>query len=751
MKHLESISLSEYFEKGNYSRYDAGSPTLNKIFANQKHIDIDLGNTITEVKNGFPAKVFHSSGGYSSDNLSLDLLKEFSEEDYLTISLPDFPAEELDLEESEIILYDKGEHSASVFMSESEIPLVQGNCQFRIKLEKFNSINLSSVGKVEWKFIHSGVGGTITIYIMGIRIINKDYQLPNIDVNTANDVLQMAYPLDGITQSNGFQYEGQTYQQPVLYFASNPIGVADPKPIDASMQILFNTGNLEGENIFSYYMRSESKAYITQTDLQGVPQYELDNKPQPQFGISKYTERIQEELDQYNQEGLDGQKMISLDRKFDPVYNRYIIFEFKWGDSTSLSIRNSVINDVGYSFNNIELESNKNYILSIQLEEGNVRATIDKYIASEYNYSENIFDSTLIVDEFQFPRYGGRVGWFASFSDPTTYVKSIVPSSLNFAEYKSRPMISDTPVEGAELFANTIENSDSFESLLYPSEESIQRDSSRTLSGESYKIEKQSVISNDFELSDANHTFIEFDIYYTNPYPSHLDIYLKCNNYISFEISPYLNRSEEWQHIKIDLSSTNIPILGIYNIEIKNSTESIYWIDNFHIWSRNIIWEGRSVTNEVWESYSPWTPFNNITNKTNNGILFPIKGKELQIRAKALSQNAWIAQGLKVIPKYAQLGRIVWPEESLNPLEETSTFITHEVGGQPTEIEFVGTLNSEFGENGIYEWNFGDGVIAFGKKTIHTYENSGTSYTVTLSVIDSSGRRASETRTIDIG
>src|ERR1039458_1926132 len=166
---------------------------------------------------------------------------------------------------------------------------------------------------------------------------------------------------------------------------------------------------------------------------------------------------------------------------------------FFFSNKTKLIMANSRL--PGYIFPKIPvMNNNSEYLMVCSLEDSRARVRIFSLNKDTSVVQEPFFDSTLIEDDGVFRRRQGRVGWKAVLADNDAYVHSIRPRSVVFAEYKSTPLTSFTPVDGAQLFANFTGNEElwnqGFE--ITPEDSTgvvLTRDKSRALSGESFRVD----------------------------------------------------------------------------------------------------------------------------------------------------------------------------------------------------------------------------------------------------------------------
>jgi hypothetical protein len=84
-----------------------------------------------------------------------------------------------------------------------------------------------------------------------------------------------------------------------------------------------------------------------------------------------------------------------------------------------------------------------------------------------------------------------------------------------------------------------------------------------------------------------------------------------------------------------------------------------WWVDNLYVRRQTVAWAGRAVANDPWGRDNAWMEFKHHINSESDGIMFPHRGKWLQIRGQALTDDAEIRK-VFMRPKYSELGRLVW-------------------------------------------------------------------------------------------
>lgn len=816
-----NVPLTEEFTGREWRYYDSFETETKKQLAFQRHVDlrtfIPTSNEawtkgtfgyLPEVAR-YPAIAINAEGTTESEsatpNHPIDLLTGFSDTDHFTFALPKFPLEDINLAQSKIeITSDPQGHcsntnlTAIVSLAESLKAIIEGDSQFIIERSVLQQkeINLGSITGVRFKIV-CNAGKSGTVYVMGIKLIlapiegKPGWVVSTVDFDNWNGILRKPTPLNGDTTS------GPILDQGILWKSDLLPGYNDPRPVNAEFGIVINPGSQTQQNEVVLYMRQEPLIFQTQLDLIGVTQSQLDGKPQPDLGTEEFVSRTVGEFDQQSMSRFDHlEQMKDLERLSvpNPVEQSWVTFTLKWGEGkTKLIMNNSVL--PGYIFPKVPtLANNIEYLMVCSLEDSGARVRIFLLNKDKSINQEPLFDSTLIEDDGVFRRCQGRIGWKAVLADNDAYIHSIRPRSVVFAEYKSTPLTSFTPVDGAQLFANFTGNEELWNQGFHitPAKSKgvvLTRDKTRALSGESFRVdtngtEKNVGVSTDLiEFIDFNQAEIRFALWFAGEprtietiiqepvfpslklyppfFPSQGNTQEIFGNLIAQLVSeegtiiplsmPQLE-TNQWQEVVLRIPTDKIIHTGKYYVQILQPTliASSWWIDNISIFERSVQWSARSVVSDPWNSnYAPWTDFREIINVNRKGILLSPRGKNLQLRARALRQNATI-KSPKIIPRYASLGRLVWPEERLTgKIGPTATFTIKAQSAKT--FKFTDESTAESGAIILREWNFGDGAFLAGNDLIteHTYAQEGTYY-VTLVTIDRHGLRNEATHPVAV-
>lgn len=765
-----NVPITELFASQSYIGYDMYDATLRTQYALQTHADIRTfvaseGWTMGVVgpqsdRNNWPGLSLTLASGTTTTCSSvliskpLDLLTNFADTDVISIALPAFPLTSINTALSNVKLTSDpagsfASNTVSVALNASTTPLVTGNCEFVVPRSLFNggACNLARVTGVSFSITTTS---GCTFRAMAIRLLNQGWQRAPVDFDNLNGRLRQTIA------RNGDNTTAAPLAQPQLWRAAVPGGSNDPRPIDVELAVTFNTGSMIANNSFNIFLRESTGQFLNQLNLDGDSQTYLDGLGhQPDLGLSLYGQRPVGDLNKYTMDQLAGMTVQDLQRTSNPTNASWILFQVRWGTVSDVTVTNSVA--TGYPFALPALIANTNYMAICYLVEHDARLRIYQLNANG-SVGALVFDTTTLVDDDTFKRRPGRVGWSAALGDGDAYLSSIRTRALCFGEYQSAPLNSFTPVVGAELYAAFTPDAQLFTTLgAYPSNSPstviVTRDSFRSTSGLSFKTQiygsaSQGVQSNLVEITDLNETQIEFDLYYPsgiiNPgltaallSPDGYTIPLKLPN----------AQYDTWQHVTIYPPASDKVRTGFYSLLITQTSSSpaIWWVDKVSIIQRAMKWSARSSPQDPWVGgIGGWTDFRANLNKSNAGVLFAQRGKQFQVRARALRQDAAIYGAPKFVPKYAELGRFVWPETAINVAPPIANFTLPSTRADHT-YTFADNSTPGTGIIVLRQWDFGDGNSAIGQNVMYTYPTPGT-YTVTLTAIDQNGQRNSLSR-----
>lgn len=170
----------------------------------------------------------------------------FDNADYISVSMPDFPASSLNLNECYITLtsnedadFDLGPADQIAF-SQSTTTLTDDDCELRIPLALLTNVDKSAITGVRFQI---NAVTACTFRATAIRCIAADWKYAPIDMDTLyNEALRPVSP-------DGSLYSPRTFpsastEWPVIYRSDEPTSSKDPMPIDISIGAAIATGAL---------------------------------------------------------------------------------------------------------------------------------------------------------------------------------------------------------------------------------------------------------------------------------------------------------------------------------------------------------------------------------------------------------------------------------------------------------------------------------------------------------------------------
>lgn len=810
---MANIDLTEEFldPLGQYLDYDAYEPDQRAVLHNQKHTDLRVfehldtavGSPIsdldadtmsllsTEEMMDLQSTIISTEGeswtistvGIDSSRQNLRTLRvalasgvqqlvysaipdspvdisSYASDDYITIALPAYPSSSLNPAQNFLYLVDSDGNTSLTAFSTSTLAPLTGNTELRIPIAALDpDLDLANIITVGFQLIATS---NVTVTVMALRAVSKLWEAGAMDYDTRYHSFRRNAPRNGDLTSV------PEFDQPIYWRGSNPPEDDDPRPIDGEVGISFNTGSLGQSNTVAVYFRELTEDFLTQGDLDGSLQSSFDGNPQPDIGAARFNTTDQDALDIYDQSSLDLKKMIDLERVPDLFSSSFISFTLNWTPTGggigifATGLAETVNNGSTFSLDG-PLVANQEYLLVAKLEDHTANAKLYK-VDSAGNVGDLVYDTLAYTDDNAFKRRKGRYGWYANLRDGDAHVDGIRARGFVYAEYRSSPFLSNTPVIGAELFAGGSPNTEHFTDFVpgpynSPLYSTLDRDAARSTSGNSWRLTNlgaqpaQSIFSNLFTISDFHNSEIQFDLFYprsaldaSNDLQAALvdEFNLRATALLLPQIVP-----DQWQRIRILLSTGDVLLTGRYRLllTVPHAQVMTFWVDSPTIFSRSVIWEGRSVVDDPWLSNDArWTPYGSIINQSAGGVLFPRRGTELQIRARALDQNSSISR-IQVKPKYAELGNLKPSAVTVPSIAPTGTFTTASLGVR--KLSFTSTSTDSDGTIANIEWNFGDGASGIGSYIEHTYDEVG-SYTATIIVTDNNGNRTFGTSVVAV-
>lgn len=798
---MSEVVLNEEFDSaiGAWINYDAYDPTLRATLRAQKHVDIrdfdsadssaplsvlDLSkflmsdlqgdqvqtlddplhvivpgehwtvgtNTSLATHNYWRVlQVALSAGTITTSSViaPIDISTGFAADDFISLAMPSFPLASVTQASSfiDFTSHPTGNFAtgptASVALNATTIPLVAGNSEFRVLRSAFNQngINLAAITGVRLRIVATGVA---TLNLASLRLLSKKWKFGPIDLNTRRGALHrtVAPSADPVAALQ--------YSQPIVWKATDVAGEQDPRPIDFNIAVGFNTGSRMGSNQISIYGRELTEDFMQQLDLNGLQMAQMSGRDQPDIGAAMFNPRYQSDLDPFKQDQLAGLHQFDLERTADYLAASWIEFVLVWtATDTQLSVVNTEGN--GYNFTlSSALAANTDYALVFELESTSARAAIYPLGArGQIIFNAPVFDSTQIDDDFSYKRRKGRFGWYSSLTDGDASINSIRFRSASYAEYRSLPYESLTPVVGAELSAEFSPVIDLFEDFFPTDATSIvvERDGQVSTTGSSWRVTDygpwsyQGIQSNPFQITDFDQTEILLDVFYpsSTELAASIDFYLQSETGYLIPMPRPRIYPDQWQTIRLRTPSSYLAQTGVYRlVVIQNRPANLnWWVDNVSIFERTVSWHGRSFVEDPWAATEDdWTPFQNSFNRDFGGILFQGRERKLQVKGVGHKQGSQISK-VQFKPKYAELGRFVWPENKLvGRIPPVAAYSVSNIGRVYTFNGF--TSSDPDGMIVNWYWTVSDGSVHVGPVIQHTFGAAGT-YSVTLLVTDHNG------------
>jgi hypothetical protein len=650
----------------------------------------------------------------------------------------------------------------SLAFSASAVALTTGDMEARWPISSLTHVDLGAITGVRFRIT---VTANQTFRALAIRALGSTWAWSQIDANTLYDEGRLPVTRNGsatlpATALNPF---------PVVYRSNGPSAQGDPSdpmPIDMSVSCLFTPGRLAGTNKIALRFRELPLDEQIQLDLDGKTQGFLDTiLGQPDLGAAAFRQRVMGDLDPLVQSQIDTDNQFFIERLPDYVQDSYIEAKLEWSSTTGILTLMDA-NGSGYTFSNITLAAlssyhNPTYALRVDLEDNSIRAQIFALDAVD-NIVSVVYDTTKITDSQVFKRRKGRFGWWAQFADGDAAILRITPRKVNYGSVVTHQFASSTPVEGSRLVVGATPERELITGVgAAPwGAPLVTSDPTKTNSGQAYRLRTstaaplQGFQSNLFRVEDIDNITVTFDLFFpkaglTAQQRTGIEAFLYGADGSITPLALIGVKPDRWQRHRLSIPERILG--GLYRFVILQTTgvsDLTWWIDRLSVKSRILTWEGRSEKPDPWHmAGDEWVPYLSTLNKSQSGILYDHRGKGLQVKATAHQQDAQI-NSLKIVPRYAELGRFRWDDEGAiiagNP---TTPTITPTISGR--KVTFVGATTTSHKSIIAYYWSFGDDRNDYGPTVAHTYALAGT-YTVTLVVIDDQYRQSTATTTVTI-
>lgn len=709
-----------------------------------------------------------SIGSVSFEKIvTIDISDFTGSEDYIGLSLPEFPSAKLELGKTFIDFTSnpKGDFGIGpvdqIAFNQAGVTIAttSGNSEMKIPIALLTTVDKTMITGVRFRIAAAEL---CTFRCLSIRAFSADWVYAPTDLDTLWGRVHRPPSTNGsATQSSAFPEATNAPKAWPIVFRANPLtGLSDPKPVNLSVGVTFTSGSFAQAtssstnfNEFALYFRDVPTDNQTMVELNSMIQSQLDaHGDQPDFGKALYDSRDQEELDIEDQEELDEQTQFNIERIPDESEHTWLEVKLKWGKtqaSNKLTIHDA--DGVGYEFTNMPIEASKhieldkgNFTMIVDLEDSRIRCRIYKVNQVE-EIGSLVFDSGTVFDDTLIKRRKGRFGWWTSLLDGDAYIHSVKSRGTNFGEIVTKEFQSITPVKGVSLYAGSTEDHQ-LVSGIEPTDRknmTVTLDPSASGTGKAFKITTaplrplQGIATNPFLIDDPRNFQMSFDIKFPSSQVPEggLTIFLlgEYEDIIPVTLSPFTK--DTWTHVKVSLTNELFQT-GNYQLVIMQTLPVIattWWIENVSVKTYSVKWSARPQKDDAWNLEGDrWQDAGFTLNSLNGGIVFEEPGNGLQVRAQALRQDA-VINDFKAIPQYATLGRFAWEDESVPITKPTITEITH-----------TGTTTATFTAAGVSSdviriyWDFGDGESAIGSPVTHTYAST-TTVPVICTVINAQG------------
>lgn len=544
--------------------------------------------------------------------------------------------------------FDLGADSEEVVF-QGNIVDVSGYVEFKADVTAFNNthINWTSVTGVRIKLTGTGATPVGQFVLLGIRAFSKltAWVPTSLDINTVTE--RLATP---VTKNGNPNVSSYSPLPPILRAnLAVPSGVEDPRPSDTSLSVRFHTGSLA----------TNSAPY---------------NKVQLIFRENEFTAQHAEwmvaEL-QFGKDYIDLKRYMVKRTESGGNYTDQILGGVS--DTLQSAATAPAINSRPASGTFAPLKPDTNYLLQGEVINNGFRVGI-----SEMD-SNGIVNFTHYETSFEYRpewvRRAGRVGFYGTFPDKDISLEYFRNSSTAFSIFRTAIFRSRTPVDGAQLWVSSSGPKQLFNEFLpVKSNDQVNIDSTKNPEANSITWRVTSagtenfagIRSNPMYFEDFDNTAVEFDIWL----PGDMTQNIGKKPQIYF-LDPTENgdlggasligpvdiqaTSSGFTHNRISLSLFKFKPVGLYEILFVSETPytTQWWIANMRVNRRTVAWEFRAKSN------SEWIPFKDMLNDDRFGLHLgrQLRGVESQLQARALTQDAWIAE-YRLVPRYAQLGLI---------------------------------------------------------------------------------------------
>lgn len=600
-----------------------------------------------------------------------------------------------------------------------------------------------------------------TFRCLAIRVLPSTWLYAPVDVNTLRGRLVRPVSRTGAAAtasafpSNAIVDPQVPTAWPILLRADTPSGAEDPRPIDISEAAVFHTGHMTDGEIRLYF-REYAFDLVTQLDLDNAPntQTVLDAiGHQIDFDKALYRARDQADMDTLPMSTLDLAVQFDLEAEPDYFSAAWIQVSLAWTASTAtLTIEDTEGND--HTFEDVTLTADTTYVLIVELRHESARVRIYPLDSLDnIDFANITFDSTLIDNGFIFARRSGRVGWYARLADGNAYVESLRYFSANFAEYRSTPLRSLSPVDGGQVFYGGSGYREGYTGVSSTGDATVTPDTTKSSSEVCFRVDvegtapQSGVVTNAVFIDNFDTARVDFDLYLpSDVYNAGGRIFAYLSDAFGQPHALNLGRVplDQMQPYRLDLQPFHGQLLpGNYALNVvvlQPTVRGMFYVDRVSIRQRALVWSGRSDASDPWGDHGvDWIPFREALNSRTAGVLFAGAGTSPQIRAQARYQNASLTR-VTFVPRYSMLGRLVWSDDCVGLQRPVVSAFAATVSGLGVTFAVPSANVTVASGNWLayYEWSFGDGTSATGPNVQHTYDETGV-YLVNLMVADNEG------------
>lgn len=453
--------------------------------------------------------------------VAIDLSSFAGVNDYISLALPEFPGEEIDLTQTflDFTSNSQGDFNSGLTFSfqfaeglfsgqeygtlfkEREIgdgeigkfdlgynleTAKNADTEIRFPIKNIIGIDLSNITGVRFRIFAIE---ECEFRCLAIRACDENWQYAPIDLNTLWNRVDRppsptgaAFPPNDLLPEETLLPEEELLPQnevatafpeefPILFRSNQTFGITDPEPVNLEVAATFSAGSFAQAfggkfNKIGLVFRDIPIDDQTQVEVNSFTQAQLDGLyKQPDFGKALYDARDQADIDIEIQSEIDTTTQFAMERKRDESEHSWIEVLLEW-NATQANNKLWIIDadEVGYSFSAIPIEASDitdldkgKYMMIVNLENSTCQVSI--YAVDQVgNVGTKVYDTGVLRDNNLLKRRKGRFGWRSSLQDGDAYIESIKTRGTNFGEVISKEFQSITPVKGVSLFAGSTDD-----------------------------------------------------------------------------------------------------------------------------------------------------------------------------------------------------------------------------------------------------------------------------------------------------